>query len=453
MKSFLKRALPILMAALLACSAAGCGSGGSGSNGSNASGGSAVVSGDSSSQSKRLVVSWWGNQVRNERTQAALDEYSKENPGVTFDGQFSEWSDYWNKLATASAGNNLPDIIQMDYRYLVQYANNNLLLDMKPYIDSGVLDVSDVDDNILDAGTIDGKVYAICNGINAPALLYNKTLLDGAGITVKDNMTTDEFLQISRDVFKKTGYKTNIGYGAEESVIEYLIRAKNKVLLEEGKLGVDGPEDLQQYFDLYELGKKEGWLIDASVFTERTLRSVEQDPLVYGSSPETHAWCFFAWSNQLVATQKAAGDVEVGITTYPSDDPKVSNYLKPSQFFSVSAGSKNAEEAVKIINYITNSEACNNILLGERGVPASAKIAKAITPKLDTLDQKVVSFINDVVTPNSTKINPPPPDGSAEVNSLKIQLDEQISYGKISAADAAKKLFEEGNELLAGKAK
>ena len=453
MKSFLKRALSILMAALLAGSAAGCGSGGSGSNGSNASGGSAVVSGDSSSQSKRLVVSWWGNQVRNERTQAALDAYSKANPGVTFDGQFSEWSDYWNKLATASAGNSLPDIIQMDYSYLSQYANNNLLLDMKPYTENGVLDVSDVNENILNSGAVDGKLYAICLGVNAPSLLYNKTLLDGAGITVKDNMTTEEFLQLSRDIYKKTGYKTNIGYNLGLQVITYLVRAKSKVLLEEGKLGVSAPEELQQHFDLQELGKKEGWLIDASVFTERTIGSVEQDPLVYGSSPDTHSWCFFAWSNQMVAAQKAAGDVEVGITTYPSDDPKVSDFLKPSQFFSVSANSKYAEEAVKVVNYFTNSEECNNILLGERGVPASAKIAEKLTPKLDTIDQKVVAFINDVVTPNSTVVNPPDPEGASEVTNLLKQLEEQLSYGKISAQDAAKQFFEEGNELLASKAK
>ena len=32
-----------------------------------------------------LVFTWWGNQTRNERTTAALDLYSEQNPGVTFD--------------------------------------------------------------------------------------------------------------------------------------------------------------------------------------------------------------------------------------------------------------------------------------------------------------------------------------------------------------------------------
>ena len=79
-----------------------------------------------------LIMTWWGNQVRNERTQNALNLYMEQNPGVTIDGQFSEWADYWNKLATNAAGNALPDIIQMDYMYVDQYVKSGLLLDLTP---------------------------------------------------------------------------------------------------------------------------------------------------------------------------------------------------------------------------------------------------------------------------------------------------------------------------------
>lgn len=406
-----------------------------------------------SSGSKKITVAWWGNQARNQKTMAALHEYTKEHPSVTFDGQVSEWADYWDKLATMAAGGSLPDIIQMDYGYLNQYENNGLLLDMLPYIKDKTLDVSNIDKGILASGSSNGKVYAMCNGINAPALLYNKTLLSKNGITVKDNMTTDEFLSICRDVYKKTGYKTNIGYNAGTQVIEYLVRAQKKVLLENGKFGVSSPKELEQYFDLYGTGKKEGWLIDARIFAERTIGSVEQDPLVYGSTSADRSWCYFSYSNQLVAAQKAAKGIDIGITTYPSDNPKVSDYLKPSQFFCVSASSQNPKETVEVINYITNSEKCNDILLGERGVPASSKIAKAISPKLDAVDQKIVSFINDVVTPNSTTINPPPPDGTDEVAQKQKTLEEQLCYGKITAAQAAQQFFTDGNQILKSKVK
>ena len=127
----------------------------------------------------KLTFTWWGNQLRNDRTQEVLDMYSAANPGVTFDAQPAQWSDYWTKLATAAAGNALPDLIQMGYTSaLEQYVDNGLLEDLGPYVESGLLDVSAIDQSILDSGSVDGKLYAICSGQNAPALIYNKTLTD-----------------------------------------------------------------------------------------------------------------------------------------------------------------------------------------------------------------------------------------------------------------------------------
>ena len=55
-----------------------------------------------------------------------------------------------------------------------------------------------------------------------------------------------------------------------------------------------------------------------------------------------------------------------------------SNFLKPSQFFAVSRDAgENEAEAVKVVNYLLNSEDANKILLGERGVPASSVVASA----------------------------------------------------------------------------
>lgn len=65
--------------------------------------------------STKLIFSWWGDQIRNERTTAILNMYSEENPEIIFDVQFSDYSDYWNKMAAAAAGHDLPDILQMDY--------------------------------------------------------------------------------------------------------------------------------------------------------------------------------------------------------------------------------------------------------------------------------------------------------------------------------------------------
>lgn len=420
---------------------------GAGNTGQESSSSSAKDNGEA-----HLVFSWWGNQTRNERTQAALEAYSEKNPGISFDSQFSDWGDYWNKLATASAGHNLPDLVQMDYKYIKQYADHGMLVDLNPYIDSGLLDVSNIDKGILESGTIDGKLYAICAGVNAPALLYNKTLLDQNGITVKDNMTMDEFYAVCKEVYEKTGMKTNISYGLGENYIDYTLRSQGVELYSEDgtALGASSYEDFVPYFKIYENGLAEGWMVKPEVFAERSIGTVEQDPLVYGSTPDARSWCYFTYSNALSATQAAADaeGFEIGITTWPAVNPSKANYLKPGMFFSVTVDSGHPEEAVKVLDFLTNSEECNTILLAERGIPASAAVAEGISGQLDKLQQMAVTYVNNVVTPNSSPISPAAPEKSTEVLSLLDQLQEQVCYGQITAEEAANQLFTKGNEIL-----
>lgn len=430
-----KRISVLLAASMMLGVLAGCGG--------NAS------TGDTNGDSNALTFAWWGNQTRNERTQTVLDMYSEENSGVTFDPQFAEYNDYWNKLATAAAGNSLPDIIQMDYAYLEQYVSNDLLVDLTPYIEDGTIDVSNVDEGILNSAKMGDGIYALCNGVNVPALLYNKTLLDEIGITIEDNMTIDKFIEISKEVYEKTGYKTNIAYGSD-NYIDYYCRAFDEIVYESDSIGAT-EKTLEKFYSLYEDGIKEGWLIDPSVFAEVTIGSLEQDPMLYGSSPENMSWCFFAFSNQLTAAEAAAPEgMEIGMTTWPSPDPTKSDYLKPSQFFAISTDSKNPDEAAKVLNYITNSVECNNVLFGERGVPISSVVADAISENLTESDRKVITFINDVVTPNSSTISPPAPTAASEAYVLNDSLIEQVCYGQITAAEAASQMLQEGKTIMGG---
>ena len=69
--------------------------------------------------------------TRHKTTQKVIDAYQKDHPNVTINGEFGEWSGYWDKLATTVAANDAPDIIQMDEKYLREYADRGALLDLK----------------------------------------------------------------------------------------------------------------------------------------------------------------------------------------------------------------------------------------------------------------------------------------------------------------------------------
>lgn len=404
-----------------------------------------------SGEKTELTITWWGSQQRAELTQEALSLYEGENPGVTFDGQFLSGADYWNKLATSAAGHTMADVVQMDKAYIKQYVDNGMLVDLQPYVDSGVIDLKNVDNTVQEFGKIGDGLYAVCIGVNSPALLYNKTLLTENGIEIRDNMTMEEFLEICRQVNEKTGYKTNLQYNNGTSWLDFFLRSKGEYLFGDGTIGAS-KENLTEYFNLYKMGIDEGWLINPSVFAERSIGQPEQEPLVYGSDPSNMSWCAFYFSNNMNAVTNAASEgMEIGITTWPSDDAVKSNYLKPSMFFSVSVDSSQPEEAAKLIDYWTNSVECNKILLGERGVPVSSAVAEAIASDMSESDQKVVDYINNVVTPKCSMVSPASPNGATEVYDVVYKMEEKVCYEEITPEAAAEELLNQGTKILQSK--
>jgi multiple sugar transport system substrate-binding protein len=119
-----------------------------------------------------LRLYWWGGQARADRTNAVSDLFAKANPGFTYDKEFNAFNDYWPKLGTQVAGGNAPDVFQMDYRYIVEYAKRGAVQALDDYVGKG-LDLSDFDEDQIEGGRVDGKLYAISLGANSVALMVN----------------------------------------------------------------------------------------------------------------------------------------------------------------------------------------------------------------------------------------------------------------------------------------
>lgn len=409
---------------------------------SSGSGDGSDSSSSSGSGSSDLVMAWWGNQVRNEKTQEALDKY-KELNGVSVEGQFYQWNDYWSKMATAAAGNSMPDLIQMDYSYIEQYADNGQLLDLTPYIESGALDVSNIPENVLNMGVVGDGNYGIAAGVSGNCLFYNKTVTDELGITMTDNMSFDEFVAIAKEITEKTGYRANIL--SQNNYFTEWSRAEG-IPIVEAKMPVDSADGYTPFFQIMEDSIKDGWQLTPD-YIDTT--AVETDPLVYGSSPETMAWCTInGTSNQLTAFQAAAPEgTDIAITTIPTSDTVTSNYLKPALYFSISADTEDPDAAVALLDYLINSEDANAILLGERGVPASTAISDYIYDLVSETEQESFAYVTDVITPNSSPINPPDPTGMSELTDTLKKVAEKVGYGEVSAQEAAEEFYNKGIEI------
>lgn len=108
-----------------------------------------------------------GSQTRHDLTTKVIKLFEEKHPGITIKPEYSGWDGYMDKLTTQVAGSNAPDIVQMDYAFLTDFARRGALLDLTPYADSKELRTEDHDESMIKAGTIDDKLYAITLGVNA----------------------------------------------------------------------------------------------------------------------------------------------------------------------------------------------------------------------------------------------------------------------------------------------
>src|SRR5262245_25383911 len=159
------------LAVPVAMSLAACGDGDTGS-------GPAV----DSTQPVQLSFFWWGGDARAKLTEDALALYTKKHPNVTFKKTWQANQGYFDKLATLTAGNDAPDIFQIDDNYLTEYASRGATLDMTKYRESKKLDVSKFPESLWKYGEVDGKLAGLAFGENTQGLVYNKTKLQAAGV-------------------------------------------------------------------------------------------------------------------------------------------------------------------------------------------------------------------------------------------------------------------------------
>ena len=104
-----------------------------------------------------------------------LEEFMKENPDIEVVAERLTWSDGFNKIVTAFAANDTPDVLELGSTWVAQFAADGALLEVN---------VSDILDkyNMWDPVIYKGKYYGFPWVISTRILFYNKDLFKKAGL-------------------------------------------------------------------------------------------------------------------------------------------------------------------------------------------------------------------------------------------------------------------------------
>jgi multiple sugar transport system substrate-binding protein len=382
-----------------------------------------------------LALAWWSNPTRTKNTEAMIAAYQEANPNVKISGQPGEFSSYWDKLATQTAGGQAPDIIQMDMNYISEYGTRGALLDL------GSVDTSKFIEGTVESGRINDKLVGINAGINTAVIMANPRVFEKAKMDVPDDKTWtwDQMIEIGAEAASKAGVPFGVGQLINsDTMLSTWVRQHGKELFTPDGLGFEAA-DAQSWFDYLLKGVKAKAFGTPEQMSEEVAKPLDQSPVVVARGAMQ-----YQNSNQLLAVSEAAGD-KIEMLRPPSLTGKATErrgWYKASMLWSASSKSKNPEAATAWINWFANSPEAAGIDLAERGIPPNAEVLAAVQSKFSPEQQVVAKFIEDIKTEvGNTPIAPPP--GGGTIAELLTRHGTDVLFGRTSSAEGAQKFVDE----------
>ncbi|NLG84901.1 MAG: sugar ABC transporter substrate-binding protein [Firmicutes bacterium] len=139
-----------------------------------------------------------GNQDVEKLLAQAKADFQAKNPEVEVNLQFVPWLSAWQKITTAVAGGEAPDVCELGTTMTPFYADMGALLDMTKYVQAWGY-AKDLDPGVLESAVMDEKLFGVPWYAGARALVYRKDWFAEAGIKSPPK-TWDEFLAAAKAI-------------------------------------------------------------------------------------------------------------------------------------------------------------------------------------------------------------------------------------------------------------
>ncbi|MFS0865797.1 ABC transporter substrate-binding protein [Microbacterium sp. 179-B 1A2 NHS] len=386
-----------------------------------------------------LDLAFWGNDVRADLYNKAIEAFNEEYPNITVNSSFLAFPEFWEKRQTEAAGKNLPDVMQFDYSYLRQYSENGLLLDLDPYL-GGIIETDPLPQNILDIGVVNDTTYGIATSTNAWGLFTNPALLEEAGVEDFAGGSWADYTDWMAEVTEASGGEFYGGsdYTGRIQNLELQLRAEGgELFTEEGEPGFDEAR-LKAFWE-------EGQAIrDGIGVPQQTVEEV----LPLGPFDTANTASELTWDNFGAGYLGNLGESysELSLLAPPVTEEGAKDlYLKPSMLHSIASNTDAPEAAATLVNFLVNSPQSGEIFGTNRGLPASETALAAA--ELDPLSEQVKAH-EEAIADRLGDAPPVPIVGYGTLEEKFRQLGGELNFGRMSVDDAVSQFFTEMDVVL-----
>jgi multiple sugar transport system substrate-binding protein len=273
--------------------------------------------------------------------------YEEKNPGIKVDVQAIPWATAHDKLLTAVASKNGPDVIQMGSTWIPEFAAAGALLDMSKYVEQyPSLKADNFFEGAVQTTQFDGKTVAAPWYVETRALYYRTDLLTDVGYP-EGPKTWDEL----KDAGKKLVAKGGAGHyalpiDAKDQVFPALFAWQN------GSDIIDSNRQPQFNQPAY----VEAINFLKSLYDEKLApKGTDLDTVAAFKDGTIPMFISGPWMIQTIKEKNPEIDGKWTVTTLPS---KINNTSSiGGSDLSIFSFSKNPDEAAKFIAFMTEQDA------------------------------------------------------------------------------------------------
>ena len=182
-------------------------------------------------KSETTITFWHAmNGAPEKALQKLTDDFMKANPNIKVELQNqSTYKDLQAKInSTLTSPKDLPTITQAYPNWLFNAANEDTLVDFKPYIENetiGFKKGEEIRSDLMQGAQINGVQYGIPFNKSTEVLFYNADLLKQYGVKVPT--TLDELKEAAKTIYEKSNHEI-VGAGFDSLNNYYAIGMKNK---------------------------------------------------------------------------------------------------------------------------------------------------------------------------------------------------------------------------------
>ena len=150
------------------------------------------TSGETSAEASGESIRLWlnGGDTPDELVEFAIAEFNEIHPDVEVQFERQQWTGLVEKLTTALSSSDSPDLVEFGNTQAQTFQAAGAVMDLSA--EREALGGDDLLQSLLEAGTYEGKLYAVPYYAGARIMIYRTDLFEEAGVAVPE--TLDEML-------------------------------------------------------------------------------------------------------------------------------------------------------------------------------------------------------------------------------------------------------------------